>query len=270
MNIPGERQLNLVERLGSWVIANIEDVGGYARFTTTAVWGIIRPPYRGRLLLKQMEFVGNQSLSIVMITGAFTGMVFAVQSDFAFGRFGARGLLGSTVTLALTRELAPVLTALMVNGRVGSAMAAELGTMRVTEQIDALESMAIDPVQDLASPRVAASILMVPILCAMFDIVGVAGVSYVATQMLEVNPGPFYDRMQWFVDPDDIWGGMMKAGIFGFILSSVGCYRGYYARGGAEGVGQATTRAVVASGVAVLVIDYFITLILAPMSVNRA
>lgn len=270
MSAVAERKLNLIERLGAWVIEIIEDVGGYARFTGIAVWGIIRPPYRWRILLKQMEFVGNQSLSIVMITGAFTGMVFAVQSDFAFGRFGARGLLGSTVTLALTRELAPVLTALMVNGRVGSAFAAELGTMRVTEQIDALESMAIDPIQYLASPRVAASILMVPILCAMFDIVGVAGVSYVATQMLEVNPGPFYDRMMWFVDPDDIWGGMMKASIFGFILASMGCYRGFYARGGAEGVGQATTRAVVASGVAVLVIDYFITLILAPMSVNRA
>ena len=262
--------MNPVERLGAWVIANIEDLGGYAKFTARATWGMFAPPYRWRLLFKQMEFVGNQSLLIVMITGAFTGMVFAVQSDFAFGRFGARGLLGSTVTLALTRELGPVLTALMVNGRVGSAMAAELGTMRVTEQIDALESMAVDPVQYLASPRIGASLIMVPILCAMFDLVGVIGVSYVATQMLEVNPGPFYDRMMWFVDPDDIWGGMMKSSIFGFIIASVGCYRGYYARGGAEGVGLATTRAVVAAGVAVLVVDYFITLILAPMSVNRA
>ncbi len=262
--------MNPIEKLGAWVIETIEDLGGYTRFTARATWGMIRPPYRIGLLVKQMEFVGNQSLSIVMLTGAFTGMVFAVQSDFAFGRFGARGLLGSTVTLALTRELGPILTSLMVNGRVGSAMAAELGTMRVTEQIDALESMSVDPVQYLASPRIGASILMVPILCAMFDLVGVIGVSYVATEMLGVNPGPFYNRMEWFVDPDDIWGGMMKSAIFGFILASVGCYRGFYARGGAEGVGQATTRAVVASGVAILVIDYFITLILAPMSVNRA
>lgn len=262
--------MNPVSALGAWVLSLIEGFGGYASFTARAVWGIIRPPYRMRNLFKQLEFVGNQSLSIVLITGAFTGMVFAVQTDFAFGRFGARGLIGSTVVLALTRELGPVLTSLMVNGRVGSAMAAEIGTMRVTEQIDALESMAVDPIQYLASPRIGASILMLPILCAAFNIVGTLGVSYVATQVLGVNPGPYYARMEWFVDPDDIWGGMLKSSVFGFIIASVGCYRGFHAKGGAEGVGRATTRAVVASGVAVLVVDYFITLILAPMSINRA
>lgn len=259
-----------ITALGAFVLDSIEEVGAYSRFTLSAVWGILRPPYRARLLFKQMDFVGNQSLSIVVITGLFTGMVFAVQSDYAFGMFGARGLLGSTVMLAMTRELGPVLTALMVNGRVGSAMAAELGTMRVTEQVDALESMAIDPIQYLASPRVLASMIMVPILCATFDGVGALGVSWVATQQLGVNPGPFFDRMQWFVDVDDILGGMFKSMVFGFILSSIGCYRGYRARGGAEGVGQATTRAVVASGVIILVVDYFISLILAPMSVNRS
>ena len=262
--------MNPVSALGAWVLSLIEGFGGYASFTARAVWGIIRPPYRLRNLFKQLEFVGNQSLSIVLITGAFTGMVFAVQTDFAFGRFGARGLIGSTVVLALTRELGPVLTSLMVNGRVGSAMAAEIGTMRVTEQIDALESMAVDPIQYLASPRIGASILMLPILCAAFNIVGTLGVSYVATQVLGVNPGPYYARMEWFVDPDDIWGGMLKSSVFGFIIASVGCYRGFHAKGGAEGVGRAPTRAVVASGVAVLVVDYFITLILAPMSINRA
>ncbi len=259
-----------ISLLGGVVLRVVEDVGQYARFTTTAVLGIVRPPYRWRLLFKQMEFVGNGSLSIVAITGVFTGMVFAVQSDYAFGMFGARGLLGSTVVLALTRELGPVLTSLMVNGRVGSAMAAELGTMRVTEQIDALESMAIDPIQYLASPRILASMLMLPILCATFDAVGAIGVSYVATYTLGVNPGPFFDRMMWYVDTDDIWGGMLKSAIFGFLLSSIGCYRGYYARGGAEGVGQATTKAVVAAGVLILVVDYFVSLILAPMSVNRS
>jgi phospholipid/cholesterol/gamma-HCH transport system permease protein len=261
--------VNPVSLLGAWVLETIEEFGQYAVFTSRAVWGVIRPPYRLRNLFRQMEFVGNQSLSIVVITGAFTGMVFAVQTDFAFGRFGARGLIGSTVMLALTRELGPVLTSLMVNGRVGSAMAAEIGTMRVTEQVDALESMAVDPVQYLASPRIVASVIMLPILCATFDLVGCIGVSYVATQVLGVNPGPYWARMEWFVDPDDIWGGMLKSSIFGFIIASVGCYRGYTARGGAEGVGKATTRAVVTSGVAVLVVDYFITLILAPMSVNR-
>lgn len=261
--------MNPISALGAWMLAAVEEFGQYAVFTARAVWGIVRPPYRLRNLFRQMEFVGNQSLSIVLITGAFTGMVFAVQTDFAFGRFGARGLIGSTVVLALTRELGPVLTSLMVNGRVGSAMAAEIGTMRVTEQIDALESMAVDPVQYLASPRIGASILMLPILCAAFDLVGAMGVSYVATQVLGVNPGPYYARMEWFVDPDDIWGGMLKSAVFGFIIASVGCYRGLR-RGEVPRVGRATTRAVVASGVAVLVVDYFITVILAPMSVNRA
>ena len=124
--------MNPISALGAWMLAAVEEFGQYAVFTARALWGIVRPPYRLRNLFRQMEFVGNQSLSIVLITGAFTGMVFAVQTDFAFGRFGARGLIGSTVVLALTRELGPVLTSLMVNGRVGSAMAAEIGTMRVT------------------------------------------------------------------------------------------------------------------------------------------
>lgn len=230
---------------------------------------MVRPPFRHRLLFKQMEFVGNQSLPIVLLTGAFTGMVFAVQLDIGLSRFGARGLIGSTVTLALTRELGPVLAALMVNGRVGSAMAAELGTMRVSEQIDALDSMAVDPVQYLASPRVLASILMAPLLCAAFDAIGVAGCYLVATRMLGVNSGPFLARLEWLVDPDDIWGGMVKAAVFGFLLSSIGCYKGFFARGGAEGVGRATTTAVVAAGVSILIVDYFITLVLAPLSVNR-
>lgn len=245
-------------------------MGRYVGFVTSTFWGIVRPPYRLRQLFKQMYFVGNQSLPIVLLTGGFTGMVFAVQSDIAFSRFGARGLIGSTVTLALTRELGPVLTALMVNGRVGSAMAAELGTMRVTEQIDALDSMAVDPVQYLSAPRVLAAMLMLPLLCAAFDAIGIGGCAYVATHVLGVNSGPFIERIRWFVDPDDIWGGMLKALVFGFLLSSIGCYKGYHASGGAEGVGRATTTAVVAAGVAILVVDYFVTLILAPISVNRA
>lgn len=261
--------MNPVSRLGKWIIEAVEDLGGYARFTSLAVLGIVRPPFRFRSLSKQMEFVGNQSLLIVLITGAFTGMVFAVQSDLAFRRFGARSLIGSTVTLALTRELAPVLTSLMVNGRVGSAMAAEIGTMRVTEQVDALESMAVDPVQYLASPRILAATLMVPLLCAAFDTIGIAGCWYVAVKVLGVNPGAFVDRVEWFVDPDDILGGLFKSAVFGFLLSSIGCYRGFTARGGAEGVGKATTRAVVAAGVSILVVDYFVTLILAPLSVRH-
>lgn len=254
--------------LGRPVRAVLESLGSYVRFVGLSAWAGLLPPYRLRLLFKQLYFVGNQSLSIVVVTAVFTGMVFAVQANIGFSMFGAEGLVGGVVALALTRELAPVLTALMVNGRVGSAMAAELGTMRVTEQIDALESMAVDPHQYLVAPRVAAAVLMCPALTLVFDAVGLLGCWYVAIFDLHVSEGGFWSRVEWYVDPDDIWGGAIKAAVFGFLLSTVGCWYGYFARGGAEGVGRATTRAVVASGVLILVVDYFVTLILVPLSLG--
>jgi phospholipid/cholesterol/gamma-HCH transport system permease protein len=152
----------------------------------------------------------------------------------------------------------------MVNGRVGSAMAAELGTMRVTEQIDALDAIAVDPYQYLVAPRVVASTLMVPLLCAVFNAVGLGGSWLIARYMLEANMGGFASRVEWYVDPEDIWGGMIKAAVFGLILATVGCYKGFHAKGGAEGVGLATTRAVVIASVLILVADYFMTLLLLP------
>jgi phospholipid/cholesterol/gamma-HCH transport system permease protein len=254
----------VISALGRRVIEGVSEVGRYVGFFARAGLAGFMPPYRVRHLFKQMHFVGIQSLTIVMITGAFTGMVFSVQSDYAFAMFGAQGLIGSTVLLALTREIGPVLTALMVNGRVGSAMAAELGTMRVTEQIDALEAMAIDPHQYLVAPRVLASTLMVPLLCAVFNALGLLGSWAVAQWMLRLNMGGYAQRIEWYVDPEDIWGGMVKAGVFGLILATVGCYKGFVAKGGAEGVGQATTRAVVISSVLILISDYFMTLALLP------
>jgi phospholipid/cholesterol/gamma-HCH transport system permease protein len=260
--------MNPISRLGAALIGTVEDVGRFMRFLARSFAGGLLPPYRVRLLFKHMEFVGVQSLTIVLITGIFTGMVFAVQANIGFSQFGAQGLIGGIVTLSLTRELSPVLTALMVNGRVGSAMAAELGTMRVTEQIDALESMAIDPHQYLAAPRILAAALMVPALTMVFNAIGVAGCWYVAVKQLGVNPGGFQSRIEWFVDPDDILGGLAKGAIFGLILAAVGCYKGFTTAGGAEGVGRATTSAVVISGVLILTSDYFMTLILAPLSVG--
>ena len=181
---------------------------------------------------------------------------------------GIFAVLVGIVALSLTRELAPVLTALMVNGRVGSAMAAELGTMRVTEQVDALESMAIDPMQYLVAPRLLATVVMVPALTMIFNVIGLAGCWYVAVQQLQVPEGGFWARIWWFVDEDDVLGGCFKGAVFGFILASVGCYQGFNTRGGAEGVGRATTRAVVISGVLILTSDYFLTRILAPLSVG--
>lgn len=252
--------------LGRELVSRSAGLGTYVRFVGRSVGSGLLPPYRLRLLFKQMYFVGNQSLAIVLVTATFTGMVFAVQANIGFSMFGAEGLVGGIVALALTRELAPVLTALMVNGRVGSAMAAELGTMRVTEQVDALEALAVDPHQYLVAPRVLATVIMLPILTIVFDAIGLLGCWYVAVHDLHVPPGSFWSRTEWFVDPDDIWGGMLKGAVFGFILSTVGCYTGFHARGGAEGVGRATTSAVVIAGVLILVVDYFITLLLVPLS----
>jgi len=260
--------VSLLRAIGAWELGVLRSLGRYMAFVAGALGSGLLPPYRLRLLFKQMHFVGVQSLLIVLVTGGFTGMVFAVQSNIGFARFGAEGLVGAIVTLSLTRELAPVLTALMVNGRVGSAMAAELGTMRVTEQVDALEAMAVDPRQYLVAPRVLASILMVPALCMVFNAVGLAGCWYVSVHDLNIPEGGFWSRIEWNVDPDDILGGAAKASVFGFLLSSIGCYQGFYTRGGAEGVGRATTVAVVVSGVAILISDYFMTLILAPLSVG--
>jgi phospholipid/cholesterol/gamma-HCH transport system permease protein len=260
--------MNAVSRLGASIISVVEGVGRYVGFLLRSLRGGLLPPYRVRILFKQMHFVGVESLLIVMVTGIFTGMVFAVQANIGFSRFGAESLIGAIVTLSLTRELAPVLTALMVNGRVGSAMAAELGTMRVTEQIDALDSMAVDAHQYLAAPRILAATLMVPALTMVFNVVGVIGCWYVAVKQLSVTPGAFQARIEWWVDPDDLLGGMIKSAVFGLILSSVGCYKGFTTSGGAEGVGRATTTAVVISGVLILTSDYFMTLILAPLSVG--
>jgi phospholipid/cholesterol/gamma-HCH transport system permease protein len=257
-----------ISRLGAFVVGYVEETGRYFRFVGRALRGGFSRPFRPRLLFKQMHFVGVQSLSIVLITGIFTGMVFAVQANIGFSQFGAEGMIGGIVALALARELSPVLTSLMVNGRVGSAMAAELGTMRVTEQIDALESMAVDPDQYLVTPRILAATLMVPALTMVFNTIGLLGTWIVAVKQLGVNPGSFWSRIEWYVDPDDVLGGMLKGAVFGFILSSVGCYKGFTTSGGAEGVGRATTTSVVVSGVVILTVDYFMTRILAPLSVG--
>ncbi len=251
--------IGLIESIGSAVIQAVEEVGATARIGLLGLLRAARPPWRVAETFHQMAFVGVQSLTIIVITGIFTGAVFALQADYAFGLFGANSLTGSTVTLSLTRELGPVLAALMVTGRAGSAMAAELGTMRITEQIDALESMAVDPVEYLVTPRILAGITMVPALAAVFSAVGMAGCWFVSIHLLDIPQGPFIDRIQWYVDPDDLTLGLAKAAVFGFIVAAVGCAQGLGTRGGARGVGQATTRAVVVASVLVLVVDYFLT-----------
>ncbi len=237
----------------------IEESGKIMLLFLSALTWLVRPPLRLRLIAKQMEFVGVQSLSVVMITAAFAGMVLALQTYYGFRMFGGESLVGATVALSLTRELGPVFTALMVTGRAGSAMAAELGTMKVTEQVDALYTMSVNPVQYLIVPRIMAAVLMVPILTILADFIGVVGGYFVGVHLLGINSGIFMARIVEFVDMDDITNGLIKSAFFGLILSLIGTYKGFYTTGGAEGVGKATTEAVVYASVSILISDYILT-----------
>ena len=248
-----------LDRLGRVVLENIEEMGKILLLFISVLGWMFRPPLKLRNIFKQMEFVGVKSIFVVVLTGTFTGMVLALQGYHGFRMFSAESLVGSTVALSMTRELGPVLTSLMVTARAGSAMAAELGTMRVTEQIDALYVMAANPVKHLIVPRVAAGVLMVPLLTVVSDFVGILGGYFVGVHILSINSGVFVKNITRLVDLDDIYNGLIKAACFGLILSLIGCYKGFNTHGGAEGVGRATTEAVVLASVTILVSDYFLT-----------
>ncbi len=225
------------------------------------LWGV-RPPYRPGLVVQQMEFIGVGSLSIIVLVSVFTGGVFGLQSIEAFRRFQADSYVGTAVSLTLTRELAPVLTALMVAGRAGSAMATELGSMRISEQIDAMATLAVNPIQYLVVPRLIASTLMMPLLTMAFNISGMFGAYIFVVGMKGVDPGPFIYNIRWFTDVDDLVMGLIKAVFFGLGVALIGCHQGYNAGGGARGVGLATMRTVVISSVMILIMDFAITTIL--------
>jgi len=241
--------------------AAIEDFGRMILFALETVAWSFRPPFRPNLILSQMAFIGVGSVFIVAATGVALGMVFALQMNYALKNFAAEGYVGGSVAFSLARELAPIFTALMVTGRAGSAIATELGTMRVTEQIDAMESMAVNPIQYLVVPRIIASILMFPVLTMVFNVVGYAGGYVMGIFVVRIPLGPFLEHTRDFVDPADIFHGLYKAVVFGAIVSVITTWRGYAATGGAKGVGEGTTMAVVASSIAVLVADYVITFI---------
>jgi len=224
-----------------------------------AIFWLVRPPWRWRLFFKQMEFIGVNSLFVVALTALFTGMVLTLQTYYAFRMFAAETLVGVTVALSMTRELGPVITALMVTGRAGSAMAAEIGTMRITEQVDALTVMAINPVQYLVLPRIVAGVLMLPLLTALSVFIGVVGGYLVGVNLLGIHGGLFMNNIYRYVDLNDIYHGLFKAACFGLILALVGCYRGFYTRGGAESVGRATTQSMVLSSVLILTSNYVLT-----------
>jgi phospholipid/cholesterol/gamma-HCH transport system permease protein len=253
--------VGLVEGVGNGVLAVFQTVGGLVTLAVQVVVWAVRPPYRLQNLFAQFDFVGVGSIVLVALTGTFSGMVFATQSWSAFELFGAESLVGPTVALTVTRELAPVFSALMVTMRACSAMCTELGTMRVTEQVDALETMAVNPVQYLLVPRVLAGLFMVPLLTMIFDTAGLFGGFFVAVPLKGLSVGTFVLRTQNLLAPADIWEGLAKGAVFGFTVTLIACYRGYNAHGGAKGVGQATTRAMVDAAVAVFIEDYFMGLL---------
>jgi phospholipid/cholesterol/gamma-HCH transport system permease protein len=237
----------------------VREFGRISIMLAESIYLALRPPFKFGYVFKQMEFIGVRSVFVIILTGAFTGMVLALQSYYGFRKFGSEGLVGATVALSMTRELGPVLTSLMVTGRAGSAMAAELGTMRVTEQIDALTVMALNPIKYLVTPRVIAAFLVLPVLTVITDFVGIIGGYLVGVKLLGINEGAYIDKMIKFVELNDIYNGLVKAAVFGIILSIISCYKGFYTKGGAEGVGRSTTEAVVASSVTILVVDYVLT-----------
>lgn len=246
--------LGLLDGLGSVVLLTIR----------TIVWAF-RPPYRWGQLLRAMEFVGAESVFIVSLTGIFSGMVLALQMVHALRQFSAESVVGSIVAISLMREMSPVFTALMVTARAGSAMAAELGNMRITEQLDALTTMGVSPVQYLLSPRMLAATLMLPLLCILYTSVGMVGAWIVAVHLLSVDPGIFIANIEKFVVIEDFMMGMIKSAVFGFLIATVSCHQGFFASGGARGVGVATTRAVVQSAVVSLIANYIITSVLTPV-----
>lgn len=237
----------------------LAEIGATARLLGEVLFWGIRPPYRLRLFFEAMEFVGVQSLFIVGLTGLFIGMVFGIQLVDGFSSFGAENQTGAVVGMALARELSPVFTALMVSSRAGSAMSTELGSMRVSDQIDALITMAVSPIQYLVVPRIVAGLVMVPVLTMVFNIVGIFGAWLVCVKVLGLDHGIFVDKVRWFVDAPDLRQGMIKAAAFGLTVTLIACRHGFYAKGGAAGVGYATTSAVVQNAVSILALDYLIT-----------
>ena len=254
--------MGVLEALGRLVLAVLEFHGRCVSLLGLTVRGLFRKPFDGRALANQVVRVGVESLPVVLLTAFFTGAVLALQTFTGFQRFHAEAYVGSVVSLAMLRELAPVLTGLMVAGRSGSAMAAEIGSMRVTEQIDALVALATDPVQYLFVPRVLAAIIVSPMLVVLADATGILGGYVVAVQYLGANPVVYLNNTFQYLDMDDLTSGLIKSAVFGLLFSMIGCQMGYDTKGGAEGVGTSTTAAVVLGSLAILIADFFLTKVL--------
>jgi phospholipid/cholesterol/gamma-HCH transport system permease protein len=245
--------------IGRAFLALLAVAGRLLLFAVAAIGHAVRPPYYPRLILKQMLEIGYFSLPVVGLTAIFTGMVLALQSHSGFARFNAESAIATVVVLSITRELGPVMAGLMVAGRIGAAIAAEIGTMRVTEQIDALTTLSTNPYKYLVAPRLIAGLLMMPLLVLVADVIGVFGGYLVGIYRLEFNPANYLKLTWQYLETLDVVSGLVKAAAFGFIVSLMGCYHGFNSKGGAQGVGVATTNAVVSASVLILGANYLIT-----------
>lgn len=252
----------LFDRIGRAFIGLFESTGSWFSMLWRTITWSVRRPFEVREWMRQMVRLGVDSIPVVFLTAMFTGMVLALQTYNGFQRVHAENFVGSVVALAMLRELSPVLVGLMVTGRVGSSMAAEIGTMRVTEQIDALEALATDPIHYLFVPRVIAGIVMLPFLVVLGDALGIGGGYLVGVKLMGANPVVYESNTFQYLQMNDIWSGLVKAAAFGLILTLTGCSRGYYTTGGAEGVGRATTAAVVSASLIILLSDFFLTKLL--------
>ncbi|MFM2042766.1 MAG: hypothetical protein RLY86_1342 [Pseudomonadota bacterium] len=249
----------LLSPIGRTFLSFLEATGRLAMFTLLALSHCVRPPFYFRHIGRQMLDIGYYSLPVVGLTAIFTGMVLALQSYSGFSRFEAESAIATVVVLSITRELGPVLAGLMVAGRIGAAMAAELGTMRVTEQVDALTTLSTNPFKYLIAPRLIAGVTMLPLLVLVADIIGVFGGFLVSVYRLDFNPSTYIRNTWQYLEVMDVVSGLVKAAAFGFVISLMGCYHGYHSRGGAQGVGTATTNAVVSASIMILVLNYLLT-----------
>ncbi len=254
--------MNFLAQIGRVVLALCQEVGRLAVFTQNALAAGLLPPVYLRQIFDQLVRIGYNSLPVVGLTAFFTGGVLALQIYIGGSRFNAESVVPSIVSLAITRELGPVLAGLMVAGRVAAAIAAELGTMRVTEQIDALTTLSTNPFKYLVLPRIAAAVISLPLLVLIGDIIGVMGSYIVATTSLGFNEGAFIRNTVDFLEIRDVVSGLIKAAVFGFIIALMGCFHGFNSRGGAQGVGRATTNAVVSSAILILAANYALTSLL--------
>lgn len=251
--------LDFLAAIGRAVIAVCRGAGSLTIFALEGLSHLVRPPFYGRLFGRALLEIGFFSLPVVALTAVFTGMVLALQSYTGFARFSAQGAVASLVVLSVTRELGPVLAGLMVAGRIGAATAAELGTMRVTDQIDALSTLSTNPMKYLVAPRLLAGIVALPLLVVVADMLGVMGGFIVSTLKLGFNADTYVTNTVNFVQMNDVGSGLAKAAVFGFLISLMGCYQGYNSKGGAQGVGSATTLAVVTASILILAFDYMLT-----------